>query len=122
MLQRGQAGAPGTSMPQQPLQQQHQQQQPGSSSPADMFNNLATMYGLPSAQPNAAAGGGISNPAEAGAARLAGVHDMRACGSHESSNYVNAILHSFADWAAAAFHRPLYILLILHKNMLSFHL
>ena len=34
---------------QQPQQQQQQQQQPNSS-PADMFNNLASMYGLPSAQ------------------------------------------------------------------------
>ena len=85
MLQRGHPGAPDTSVPQQPLhqqplQQQQQQQhhhQPGSSSPADMFNNLATMYGLPSAQPNAAASS-MSHPAEAGANRTSGVYDMRA--------------------------------------------
>ena len=71
-------------MPQQQLQQQQQQhqqqqqqQQPGSSSPADMFNNLATMYGLPSAQPNAAASS-MSHPAEAGANRTSGGDDMRA--------------------------------------------
>ena len=66
MLQRGTVGAPAPQQQQQqppqqqqlqPQQQQHQQQQPSqvpSSSPADMFNNLASMYGLPSAQPGGA--------------------------------------------------------------------
>ena len=86
MLQRGQAGAHGASAQQQPPQQLQQQQQqlPGTSSPADMFNNLATMYGLPSAQPSAAAGGSNPNPAEAGhagATITSGGHDMRTCGS-----------------------------------------
>ena len=69
MLQRGQAGAHGASAQQQPPQQLQQQQQqlPGTSSPADMFNNLATMYGLPSAQPNAAPAVGPSHSAEGNA-------------------------------------------------------
>ena len=66
MLQRGAPGAAGTSVPQM-------QQPAGSSSPADMFNNLATMYGLPSAQGNAGPGAG-GEPADASASMAPGVH------------------------------------------------
>ena len=67
MLQRGAVGAADTSASQM-------QQPAGGSSPADMFNNLATMYGLPSAQGNAGPGAGSSEPADASASMAPGLH------------------------------------------------
>ena len=93
MLQRGAAGA---SVPQQQQQQQSQQQlsqqqqqqpqqqqqlqqhhpsQAPSSSPADMFNNLASMYGLPSAQ-HGGATVTTGRPADATAPMAPGVYSM----------------------------------------------
>jgi len=75
----------------QQQQPQQQQQQPGASSPADMFNNLATMYGLPSAQPNAAPAVDLSNPAE-------GIAMVTSGESLELSRHVQEI--GYHVWAA----------------------
>ena len=93
MLQRGAVGAPAPQQqpsqqqqqvqPQQ-QQQQQQQQQPSqvpTSSPADMFNNLASMYGLPSAQ-HGGATVTTGGPADASAPMASGaqaLHCIIAC-------------------------------------------
>ena len=90
MLQRGAAGAPAprqqqqqqSQQQQQPSQQQQAQQQQQqhplqapSSSPADMFNNLASMYGLPTAQ-HGGATVTTGGPADASAPMASGVRTV----------------------------------------------